>query len=86
MPWCRITGVVQEYRKGYPSDARKAFENQTSLDGSQNDGLIHIAGKRSDFLSITHKLDPDHDPKLNLGGHVKTGYLWSLQNRPLWMA
>ena len=22
----------------------------------------------------------------NLGGHPKTGHLWSLQNRPLWMA
>jgi hypothetical protein len=23
---------------------------------------------------------------LGLGGHLKTGHLWSLQNRPLWMA
>jgi len=36
-------GLMQEYLKEYPSDARKAFENHSTVDGSSKDGLIHIS-------------------------------------------
>jgi len=36
------------------------------------------------LLDIGHRL---HDCGCDyLGDHLKTGHLWSLQNRPLWMA
>ena len=43
-------GLMQEYRKKYLSDARKAFEDHANVDGSGKDGLIHISVE-------------DHDPK-----------------------
>jgi tyrosine-protein kinase Etk/Wzc len=43
-------GLIQEYREKYLSDARKAFENHATVDGSGKDGLIHISVE-------------DHDPK-----------------------
>jgi uncharacterized protein involved in exopolysaccharide biosynthesis len=36
-------GLMQEYRKKYLSDARKAFEDHANVDGSGKDGLIHIS-------------------------------------------
>ena len=36
-------GLMQEYHKRYASDARKAFENYATVDGSGKDGLIHIS-------------------------------------------
>jgi tyrosine-protein kinase Etk/Wzc len=36
-------GLMQEYRKKYLSDARKAFEKYSTVDGSQKDGFIHIS-------------------------------------------
>jgi tyrosine-protein kinase Etk/Wzc len=42
--------LMKEYKKRYPSDARKAFEDRTMLDGSGKDNLIHIAVE-------------DHDPR-----------------------
>ena len=36
-------GLMQEYHKRYLSDARKAFENYATVDGSSKDGLIHIS-------------------------------------------
>ena len=35
--------LMQEYHKRYPTDARKAFEHHSSVDGSGKDGLIHIS-------------------------------------------
>lgn len=35
--------LMQEYRAKYPSDARKALEHFTKIDGSGKDGLIHIS-------------------------------------------
>jgi uncharacterized protein involved in exopolysaccharide biosynthesis len=43
-------GLMQEYRARYLSDARKAFENHATVDGSGKDGLIHISVE-------------DHDPR-----------------------
>jgi tyrosine-protein kinase Etk/Wzc len=36
-------GLMQEYHEQYPSDARRAFENHITVDGSAKDGLIHIS-------------------------------------------
>jgi uncharacterized protein involved in exopolysaccharide biosynthesis len=36
-------GLMQDYRKKYLSDTRKAFEKNTSVDGSGKDGLIRIS-------------------------------------------
>ena len=35
--------LMREYRKRYLSDARKAFETHTTVDGNGKDGLIHIS-------------------------------------------
>ena len=43
-------GLMQEYRKGYLSDARKKFEHYAKVDDSGKDGLIHISVE-------------DHDPR-----------------------
>ena len=36
-------GLAQEYHKRYLSDARKKFEQYTTVDGGSKDGLIHIS-------------------------------------------
>ena len=36
-------GLMQEYHAGYPSYARKAFEQHSTVDGSGKDGLIHVS-------------------------------------------
>jgi uncharacterized protein involved in exopolysaccharide biosynthesis len=36
-------GLMKEYKKKYPSDARKAFEQHALVDGSGKDGLIRIS-------------------------------------------
>jgi uncharacterized protein involved in exopolysaccharide biosynthesis len=53
-------GLMQEYRKKYLSDARKAFERHADVDGSGKDGLIHI------------KVE-DHDP--NRAAALANGYV-----------
>lgn len=35
--------LMDEYRNHYPSDARKAFEKHSSVDGAGKDGLIHVS-------------------------------------------
>jgi len=53
-------GLMQEYRKKYISDARKAFENRVIVDGSGKDGLIHVSVE-------------DHDPKR--AAELANGYI-----------
>ena len=36
-------GLMQEYHAKYPSDARKTFETNTTVNGNGKDGLIHIS-------------------------------------------
>jgi hypothetical protein len=46
-------------------------------------GLVAVVGVAGKVL------DEDKSIALwlsHLGGHLKSGHLWSLQNRPLWMA
>jgi uncharacterized protein involved in exopolysaccharide biosynthesis len=52
--------LMHEYKKKYFSDARKAFEDHTSVDGSGKDSLIHIAVE-------------DHDP--NRAAELANGYV-----------
>ena len=40
--------LMAEYRKKYFSDARKAFEQHTTVDGNDKDGLIHITVEDKD--------------------------------------
>jgi uncharacterized protein involved in exopolysaccharide biosynthesis len=47
--------LMQEYHKRYFSDARKAFEKHTDVDGSGKDGLIHVS---------VEDRDPDRAAKL----------------------
>lgn len=41
-------GLMQGYNAKYPSQARKAFERHTSVDGSGRDNLIHISVEDKD--------------------------------------
>ena len=41
-------GLMQEYHKRYPSDARKTFERHATVDGGAKDGLIHISVEARD--------------------------------------
>jgi tyrosine-protein kinase Etk/Wzc len=36
-------GLMQQYHSRYPSDARKALESRTKIDGNGKDNMIHIA-------------------------------------------
>jgi uncharacterized protein involved in exopolysaccharide biosynthesis len=40
--------LMHEYHSKYPTDARKAFELKTKVDGNGKDGLIHISVEDSD--------------------------------------
>jgi capsule polysaccharide export protein KpsE/RkpR len=51
-------GLMQEYKKRYLSDARKTFEDRSTVNGSGKDGLIHISVEDS---------DPDRAAKLANG-------------------
>lgn len=53
-------GLMQEYHKKYPSDARKAFEDHTIVDGNGKDTMIHI--------SVV-----DHDPRR--AAEIANGYV-----------
>ncbi len=41
-------GLMQEYRAKYPSEARKTFEKNATVDGSGKDGLISISVENRD--------------------------------------
>jgi tyrosine-protein kinase Etk/Wzc len=57
--------LMHEYRKRYVSDARKAFEKHTDVDGSGKDGLIRISVE-------------DHDPKR--AADLANGYVDQFRN------
>lgn len=42
-PIIRQFGLMKEYHKKYLSDARKKFEDRTTVNGDTKDGLIHIS-------------------------------------------
>ena len=48
-------------------------------------GSSHINTEDASVSTVIDRKFVENMP-LNLGGHPKTGHLWSLQNRPLWMA
>ena len=53
-------GLMQEYHTRYLSDARKVFQDHTTIDGNGKDGLIHISVE-------------DHDP--NRASEIANGYV-----------
>lgn len=57
--------LLDEYGKHYPTDARKAFERHTSINGSGKDGLIHISIE-------------DHDPRR--ASELANGYIDEFRN------
>jgi tyrosine-protein kinase Etk/Wzc len=58
-------GLMGEYRERYLSDARKAFENHATVDGSGKDGLIYISVQ-------------DHDPRR--AADLANGYVDQFRN------
>ncbi|MGA2049207.1 MAG: Wzz/FepE/Etk N-terminal domain-containing protein [Terracidiphilus sp.] len=58
-------GLMQEYHSKYLSDARKAFESRTAVDGNGKDGLIHISVQ-------------DHDPRR--AADLANGYVDQFRN------
>lgn len=61
----RKFGLMAEYHKRYLSDARKALEKHTTLDGNGKDGLIHIDVE-------------DHDPQR--AADLANGYVAAYRN------
>jgi uncharacterized protein involved in exopolysaccharide biosynthesis len=58
-------GLMEEYDKDYPTDARKAFEGRVDVNGSGKDGLIHISVE-------------DHDPRR--AADLANGYVDQFRN------
>jgi hypothetical protein len=66
--------------------------DQKMKDGAIMPDIIGWKVRRAENIGDT-PVDPWPDRRcqavlrpIDLGGHRKTGHLWSLQNRPLWMA
>jgi tyrosine-protein kinase Etk/Wzc len=57
--------LMEEYGKHYPTDARKAFERRTEVNGNGKDGLIHISIE-------------DRDP--NRASELANGYIDQFRN------
>ena len=63
-------GLMQEYHKKYLSDARKAFENYATVDGSSKDGLIHISIEDRDPKRAAELANGYVDQFRNLSEHL----------------
>jgi uncharacterized protein involved in exopolysaccharide biosynthesis len=63
-------GLMQEYRKRYESDARKAFERHTDVNGSGRDGLIHISVEDGDPRRAADLANGYVDQFRNLSQHL----------------
>ncbi len=61
----RQYGLMQEYHKHYLSDARKAFEDRSTVNGNGKDRLIHISVE-------------DHDPRK--AADLANGYVAQFRN------
>ena len=59
-----------QYHSRYPSDARKAFENHTLVDGTGKDGLIRISVNDSDPLRAAELANGYVDQFRNLSEHL----------------
>ncbi|MDE3188335.1 MAG: chain length determinant family protein [Acidobacteriota bacterium] len=63
-------GLMQEYHKKYLSDARKAFENRTDVDGDSKGGLIHISVEDRDPKRAAELANGYVDQFRNLSEHL----------------
>jgi tyrosine-protein kinase Etk/Wzc len=63
-------GLMQEYHKRYLSDARKDFENHTTVDGSSKDGLIHISVEDHDARRAAELANGYVDQFRDLSQHI----------------
>jgi uncharacterized protein involved in exopolysaccharide biosynthesis len=63
-------GLMQEYDKRYESDARKAFERHTDVNGSGRDGLIHISVEDRDPRRAADLANGYVDQFRNLSQHL----------------
>jgi len=62
--------LMREYRKRYPSDARKAFERRASVDGGNKDSLIHISVEDRDPQRAAELANGYVDQFRNLSQHL----------------
>jgi tyrosine-protein kinase Etk/Wzc len=62
--------LMQEYHKRYPSDARKAFENYSDVDGSGKDGLIRVSVEDRDPVRAAKLANGYVDQFRNLSQHL----------------
>jgi len=62
--------LMQEYRKRYESDARKALEKHATIDGSGKDGLIHISVEDWDPKRAAELANGYVDEFRRLTGHL----------------
>lgn len=65
--------LMREYHKRYPSDARKAFENRATVDGSGKDGLIHISVEDRDPRRAADLANGYVDQFRDLSQHLAIG-------------
>jgi uncharacterized protein involved in exopolysaccharide biosynthesis len=63
-------GLMQEYAKSYPTDARKAFEKHADVNGSGKDGLIHISIQDRDPRHAADLANGYVDQFRNLSQHL----------------
>jgi uncharacterized protein involved in exopolysaccharide biosynthesis len=63
-------GLMEEYGKDYPTDARKAFERRADVNGSGKDGLIHISVEDRDPRRAADLANGYVDQFRNLSEHL----------------
>jgi tyrosine-protein kinase Etk/Wzc len=63
-------GLMEEYGKDYPTDARKAFERHSDVNGSGKDGLIHISVEDRDSRRAADLANGYVDQFRNLSEHL----------------
>ena len=63
-------GLMEEYGKDYPTDARKAFERRTDVNGGGKDGLIHISVEDRDPRRAADLANGYVDQFRNLSEHL----------------
>lgn len=62
--------LMKEYRKRYLSDARKAFEDHSTIDGNGKDDLIHISVEDRDPARAAELVNGYVDQFRNLSQHL----------------
>jgi tyrosine-protein kinase Etk/Wzc len=63
-------GLMQQYHARYSSDARKALESQTKIEGNGKDGLIHISVEQPDPNRAAQLANGYVDQFRELSSHV----------------